>query len=315
MKAVVAAHGAVKVVDRPRPVRPGEALVRVRLAGLCGTDLEIVRGYAGFRGILGHEFVGVVEESESATWVGCRVVGEINVGCGSCSWCRGGLERHCPERTVLGIVGRDGAFAEWLTLPERNLHEVPEAVPDEAAVLTEPLAAAYEILEQTRPEPGTRVLVVGDGRLGQLCAAALHRAGCRVTVRGKHRAKLARLERLGLETRMIDARSERAFDLVVEATGRPAGLRDALAHSRPRGTIVLKSTYHGEHGANLTALVVDEVTLVGSRCGPFPPALRHLTEHPEDVEGLVSARFPLERATEAFAAAMQPGSLKVLLEP
>jgi threonine dehydrogenase-like Zn-dependent dehydrogenase len=316
MMAVVLRAGIPELVDRPEPApRPDEATVRVLLAGICRTDLEIARGYMTFDGVPGHEFVGVVEESGDPAWVGRRVVGEINASCGACETCREGWPRHCPRRTVLGISGRDGAFAERLALPVANLHEVPAGMSDESAVFTEPLAAAHEILEQVSFGPRARVLVLGDGRLGQLCVAVLRRAGVSPTVSGRHAKKLERLARIGCP--IVDAVRPipREFDIAVEATGTPDGLRRALSAVRPRGTVVLKSTYHGGAQFDLSGLVIDEITLLGSRCGPFAPALEHLRDDPSCVEGLVTARFPLSEARDAFARAMDASSLKVLLEP
>ncbi|MBC7225881.1 MAG: alcohol dehydrogenase catalytic domain-containing protein [Thermoflexales bacterium] len=301
--------------DHPRPVLPpGEALVRVRLAGICNTDLEIVRGYMGFRGVLGHEFVGVVEEAEDHALIGRRVVGEINAYCGECPTCRAGRPTHCPNRTTLGIWGRDGAFAEYLTLPIRNLHTVPDDVPDEVAVFTEPLAAALEILEQVHLRPTDRVVVLGDGKLGLLVAQVLALTGGDLTVVGHHRGKLDILARRGIPTVLESEAEELTADVVVECTGRPEGFAAARRILRPRGTLVLKSTYHGQVEADLTGLVVDEITLVGSRCGPFPPALRLLQRGLVDVRPLVSAVYPLARGLEAFARAAELGVLKVLLE-
>lgn len=300
--------------DYPRPVPPpGEALVRVRLAGICNTDLEIVRGYMGFRGVLGHEFVGVVEDAEDRSLVGRRVVGEINAYCGECPTCRAGRPTHCPNRTTLGIWGRDGAFAEYLTLPARNLHVVPDDIPDEAAVFTEPLAAALEILEQVHLHPTDRVVVLGDGKLGLLVAQVLGLMGCDLTVVGHHRGKLDILARRGIPTALESELEGLTADVVVECTGRPEGFAVARRILRPRGTLVLKSTYHGRVEADLTGLVVDEITLVGSRCGPFPPALRLLQRGLVDVLSLVSEVYPLAQGVEAFARAAERGTLKVLL--
>ncbi|MCS7179374.1 MAG: alcohol dehydrogenase catalytic domain-containing protein [Anaerolineae bacterium] len=300
--------------DYPRPaLPPGETLVRVRLAGICNTDLEIVRGYMGFRGVLGHEFVGVVEEAEDPSLVGQRVVGEINASCGECPTCRAGRPTHCPNRTTLGIWGRDGAFAEYLTLPIRNLHIVPEDVPDEAAVFTEPLAAALEILEGVHLRPTDRVVVLGDGKLGLLVAQVLAMTGCDLMVVGHHREKLDLLARRGIPTALESEAEGLSANVVVECTGRPDGFAAARRILRPRGTLVLKSTYHGRVETDLTGLVVDEITLVGSRCGPFPPALRLLARGLVDVGALISAVYPLDRGMEAFAQAAQPGVLKVLL--
>ena len=301
--------------DYPRPVLPPrEALVRVRLAGICNTDLEIVRGYMGFRGVLGHEFVGTVEEAEDRSLIGQRVVGEINAYCGECPTCQAGRPTHCPHRTTLGIWGRDGAFAEYLTLPVRNLHTVPDAISDEEAVFTEPLAAALEILEQVHLRPTDRVIVLGDGKLGLLVAQVLALMGCDLLAVGRHREKLAILARRGIPTALESEAEGLAADVVVECTGRPEGFAAARRILRPRGMLVLKSTYHGGVEADLTGLVVDEITLVGSRCGPFPPALRLLQHGLVDVRSLISAVYPLAQGVEAFARAAEPGVLKVLLQ-
>jgi threonine dehydrogenase-like Zn-dependent dehydrogenase len=314
LKAVRVEGGRPVVCDRDEPdPSSGEAVIRVLLAGICGTDLEIARGYMTHGGVLGHEFVGLVESAPDPAWVGKRVVGEINVPCGACPACAAGMERHCPARTVLGILGRDGAFAEKVALPPENLHEVPASVSDEAAVLTEPLAAAHEILAQVPLAPGARVLVLGDGRLGQLAAHALARAGASPVVLGRHPEKLARLERLGFRTAGETARLTRDFDVVIEATGDPSGLERALALVRPRGTIVLKSTYHGKPRLALAGIVIDEVTIVGSRCGSFEPALAHLAAEETLDAGFVTARYALDRVDEAFARAAAPDALKVLL--
>lgn len=307
-------EGGVELRHLPRPrVGPGEALVRVRLAGICRTDLELARGYMGFRGVPGHEFVGIVEESPDPAWRGRRVVGEINCGCGRCTWCGGGDPRHCPERTVLGILGRGGAFADYLALPLANLHAVPPDLSDEAAVFTEPLAAAFEILEQVPVAPGHRVLVLGDGKLGLLIAQVLGRTGCDLTVVGRHPQKLALVD--GATTLLTDDfNPSDQWDVVVEATGSAGGLATALQAVRPRGWLVLKTTVADPATLDLAPLVVKEVTLVGSRCGPFAPALRALSRGHVRVEPLVAARFPLSQAAAAFEQASRPGVLKVLLD-
>lgn len=314
MKAIIY-DGALRLESEyPQPVPPpGEALVRVRLAGICNTDLEIVRGYMGFRGVLGHEFVGVVEECADPSLMGRRVVGEINAYCGECSFCRAGMPTHCPNRTTLGIWGRDGAFAEYLTLPVRNLHIVPEEVPDEEAVFTEPLAAALEIPEQVHIRPTQRVIVLGDGKLGLLVAQVLALTGCDLLAVGHHPEKLALLARRGIATALEGEVDGPPADVVVECTGRPEGFAAAKRLLRPRGVLVLKSTYHGRVEADLTSLVVDEITVVGSRCGPFPPALRLLQRRWVDVRSLIGAIYPLEDGIAAFARAAEPGMLKVLL--
>jgi threonine dehydrogenase-like Zn-dependent dehydrogenase len=318
MKALQIRKGELQVQEVPPPIAAGEALVRVRLAGICNTDLEIVRGYAGFEGTLGHEFVGVVEESPDPSWVGDRVVGEINAGCGDCVRCQAGDPRHCDGRTVLGIVGRDGAFADLVRLPLANLVRVPEGVSDRQAVLTEPLAAAGEILNQTAVGPGHRVAVLGDGKLGQLIARVLATTGCRLLLVGKHPRKLALAERAGVEGRLVDdlavSPAER-FDLVVEATGSPVGLARALEWVRPRGVVVLKSTFHGPVTVDTSRLVVDEITLLGSRCGRFDQALALLAAGEVEVDSLLEAQYPLTEGVAAMAHAARPGVMKVLLEP
>jgi len=265
----------------------------------------------GFRGVLGHEFVGMVVEAPDAALVGKRVVGEINAWCGDCPTCRAGRPTHCPHRTTLGIYGRDGAFAEFLTLPQRNLHLVPDGVSNEAAVFVEPLAASLEILEQVHVRPTHRVAVLGDGKLGLLVAQVLALTGCDLTVAGHHAAKLAFLARKGIAT--TTRSPEGQFDVVVECTGQAAGFELARRLVRPRGILVLKSTFAGTQEVALAPLVVDEVTLVGSRCGPFAPALRLLAGGLVDTSSLISAVYPLEEGLEAMERARQRGTLKVLL--
>ncbi len=316
MRALLLKKDLRLVEDYPAPEPPpGEALVRVSMAGICNTDLELVKGYMQFQGIPGHEFVGVVERAPGAKeWEGRRVVGEINAACTTCPTCQAGRPTHCPHRTTLGIGGRDGAFAEYLTLPIRNLHSVPDALPDEAAVFVEPLAAACEILQQVHIRPTDRVVVLGDGKLGLLCAQVLALTGCELTAVGRHQEKLDILARRGIATALESNSVEAGADLVVEATGRPEGYAAARRLVRPRGTIVLKSTYHGSFDADLTMVVVDEVTLIGSRCGPFGPALRLLAQGLVDVTSLTQARYPLSEGLIAFEHAAQPGTLKVLLD-
>jgi len=296
--------------------RGDEVLVRVRYAGICGTDLQILRGYAGFRGVPGHEFVGVVEEADDEALVGKRVVGEINVACGRCDMCRVGLKRHCRNRTVLGIKGRDGSFSEYLRLPAENLHEVPHEVSDEEAVFVEPLAAALEIVEQLHLEPSYRVAVIGDGRLANLIAQVLRYHVQELRVFGKHERKLRVLESLGIETTTSVSEDERwRYDVVVEVTGRESGLKTAIELVRPRGTIVLKSTIAGDYRIDLAPVVVNEVRIVGSRCGQFPPAIAALRRRIVDVKRLIDRVYPLEDHREAFDAAASPDTLKVLLKP
>jgi threonine dehydrogenase-like Zn-dependent dehydrogenase len=305
----------LRVADRPPPTRkPGEVLIRVRMAGICNTDLEIVRGYMGFTGVLGHEFVGDVVEADDPAWLGARVNGEINLACGECEYCAEGLGRHCPTRTVLGILGKDGCFAEYMTLPVSNLCRVPPALSDESAVFTEPLAAAYEILEQVKVQGARRALVVGDGKLGLMCARVLVGTGPEVTLVGKHADKLALAAARGVTTCTQAQAPTGWFDLVVEATGSPDGLRYAIERTRPRGTLVLKSTFHGDTPLATAPLVIHEITLVGSRCGPFMPAHAALAGGIIDPSPMVHATFPLRDALGALERAGQPGVLKVLLD-
>lgn len=305
----------------------GEAMIQVRLAGICATDLQLMDGYKrGYRGVLGHEFVGeVVDAPGDAEWVGRRVVGEINVGCGKCALCRRGLGKHCRQRTSLGIIGRDGAFADYCVLPLANLHVVPPELDDEQAVFAEPLAAALQILEQVHIAPETRVVVVGDGRLGQLIAQVLALTGCDLTVLGRHAEKLARLTARGIATVDVSKSEIHAdrdesgpvdADVVVEATGASGGFAAARSLARPGGTVVLKSTFAGQQPqVDLSGLVVDEVTLVGSRCGPFGAALRLLVQGRVDVMSLIDARYQLVEGIAALQTAATRGVLKVLLAP
>lgn len=304
-------------VETPRP-KPGEALIRVLLAGICGTDREILKGYSGFRGIPGHEFVGKVVECDEKKWVGKRVVGEINVSCGDCDLCLWGRGRHCPKRTVMGIVNRDGAFAEYVVLPVVNLHEVPASVPDEAAVFVEPVAAAAEVLEQLTPlTPSMRVAVLGDGRMGILAGQVLRHAKSRVTVIGKHGWKLALARSWGMRVvNLGDPKLEAAsFNVVVEATGSPAGLEEALRLTAPRGTVVMKSTFRDRAQFDTGKLVVDEITLLGSRCGNFATALHLLSAGHVKVLPMISKTFPLDAGLEAFRYLDDPHCMKVLLAP
>lgn len=300
--------------DVPVPEPPeGEALLRVLRAGICNTDLETVRGYSSFTGVPGHEFVGTVEEGP-AHLAGRRVAGEINASCGRCPACRSGRRNHCPTRTVLGIVGRNGAFARYLTLPVENLHPIPDSLPTDAAVFIEPLAAALEIQEQVAIRPSDRVIVVGDGKLGQLVARTLALSGCDLLVAGRHERKLDLLAAGGVRTRFADAVSEGGFDVAVECTGDPSGFDLARRALRPRGTLVMKSTYASRLTLDASRLVVDEITLIGSRCGPFPKALDLLAGGGIDVAPLIDARFPLSGALAAFEHAGGSGVLKVLID-
>lgn len=314
MRALAFDGQRAALVERPDPKpSPDEALVRVSLAGVCRTDLELVRGYLGFRGVLGHEFTGRVLDGP-AEWRDQRVVGEINFSCGRCPTCARGLRRHCPERRVMGIHQADGAFAETVLVPVENLHRVPDDVPDERAVFTEPLAAAFEVLAQVEVPAGVPALVLGDGKLGLLLAQVLHDAGARVTAVGRHREKLAVLAARGIETAACaEFRGERV-PLVVEATGTLSGFRRALELVEPRGTLVLKSTVAAREPLDLAPLVIHEVTVVGSRCGPFPPALEALAAGRIDVDSLVSERIPLAHAPLALEHAARPGALKILID-
>ncbi len=302
-------------IPRPEPA-PGMALIRLRQAGICSTDLELTRGYYPFTGVPGHEFVGeVIAAPGHDGLVGRRVVGEINLTCGECAPCRAGREHHCANRTVLGILGHDGVFAEAFTLPVENLHLVPEGVSDDQAVFTEPLAAALEIQEQVHIQPGMRVLVVGAGRLGLLIAQTLKLTGCDLRAVIRREKPAERLAGLGINSVFVEDVRENSADLVVEATGSPDGFALSRRAVRPAGTLVLKSTFAGEVSLNLSALVVDEITLVGSRCGPFAPALRLLERGLIRTEGMIDARFPLSEGLRAFEKAGEHGVLKVLLHP
>lgn len=301
----------------PRPVpQPDEALVRVTLAGICSTDLEIVRGYVpDFAGVLGHEFVGVVEASQDDSWLGKRVVSSINIGCQTCHFCRQHGPEHCPERQVIGIHHRDGVFAEYVTVPLRNLHRVPDNVSDEQAVFTEPLAAALRIQEQVIIRPSARTAVIGPGRLGLLVAQVLQKVGSNVTVLGRRRDSLRLPASWGMSTGLAADFPDDSFDFIVEATGNNDGFAQAIRLVRPLGTIILKSTFAGESRLNLTKVVVGEINVLGSRCGPFAPALRLLAENRIRIEPMIVAEYPLQDALAAFQKAAQPDVLKILLRP
>jgi threonine dehydrogenase-like Zn-dependent dehydrogenase len=287
----------------PTPA-PGEALVQVCRAGICNTDIEIIKGYMNYRGVLGHEFVGVLSD-------GSRVVGEINASDGTCDICRRGDVTHCRQRSVLGIFKRDGAMAEYLTLPVGNLHRLPDAITDPQAVFVEPLAAALEITDQGHIRPSQGVAVVGDGKLGLLVAQVLQLTGCHLHVIGRHARKLAILQRRGIPALDTPAEWNGRFDVVIDCSGQASGFELARQLLRPRGTLVLKSTFHGAHEMTMAPLVVDEITVVGSRCGPFAPALRLLEQRLIEVETLLDAEYPIEQGVEAFKRAMSPGALKV----
>lgn len=315
MKALTLSDGQLALrSDLARPIPPdGEALIRVERAGICKTDLELVKGYYPFDGVLGHEFVGTVEEGPE-DFLGQRVVGEINATCGRCSACRQGRQTHCEARTVLGIVNRDGAFAEYLTLPVQNLLPVPESIGLDEATFTEPLAAALRVLEQVHVRPTDHVLVIGDGRLGLLISQVVAMTGCALLVQGRHERKLGILEARGISVTADTDYDPGVFDLAVECTGTAQGFADARRAVRPLGTIVMKSTYAGALTFDASSLVVDEITLIGSRCGPFAPALQLLEQQRVDVTSLIDARYPIEEAVEGMAHAEKPGVLKVLLD-
>jgi threonine dehydrogenase-like Zn-dependent dehydrogenase len=316
MKALRFLDNRLDLAHIPRPYDESEALVRVTMSGICNTDLEIVRGYAGFLGTIGHEFVGVVEEAADAPeLVGQRVVGEINAGCGHCVPCLGGDPRHCPDRTVLGIVGRDGCHAEFLKLPSRNLLVVPDGVSDRQAVFAEPLGAAYGITEQVEVQPDTRVAVIGDGKLGILCALSLGLKSNNVTLIGKHMSKMAIAEKGNVEGVLLGnaGKLNKAFDVVIEASGSESGFATALDLVRPRGKLVLKSTFHGKPEWEAWRVVVDEITIVGSRCGRFGPALDILEKGLVDVEALISEEYRLDDGVKALERAAEAGVMKVIL--
>ena len=319
MLSVHLESGRVEVRRQPLPRVPQDfARIRLLAAGICSTDLELQRGYYGFSGTPGHEFVGeVVAVSDAGSeWIGRRVAGEINLACGHCDWCARGLGRHCPTRTVLGIVKHPGAFREFLTLPIHNLHRVPNSISAEQAVFIEPLAAACEILDQVKIPKSDRVALLGDGKLGLLVAQVLQAHGARVHLFGRHRDKMRLVEKAGVTSELLPKKlPERAYRWVVDATGSPEGLRAAVTMCEPRGTIILKSTVHGLVTIDTAPVIVNEVTLVGSRCGRFEPAIRLLAARKVDFAPLISAEFPLNRAREAFTNAATKGVLKVLLRP
>lgn len=294
----------------------GEVLVKVNLAGICGTDLEILDGYMTYDGILGHEFVGTVEKADNPDLIGKRVVGEINAGCGKCESCEKGMDRHCPNRTVLGILKRNGAFAEFLSLPEKNLHVIPDTITDEQAVFVEPLAAAFEIKEQVSLQPQWRVAVVGDGRLAQLIIQVLKLTCSNITCFGRHKRKLESLINIGVKIKIgIEKSDEQSFDLVVEATGSNSGFADTMKLIKPRGIVILKSTIASRENLDLTPTVVNEITLIGSRCGLFKPAIDALATGMVSVDSMIDSTFPLEKFSEAIEHAKKPDTLKVFFKP
>ena len=316
MKALFCKNGMLSLDECEKPVRrTGEVLIRVSRSGICSTDLEIVKGYIpGFSGILGHEFFGYVKESDDASLIGRRATAEINCACNRCDYCRQGMQRHCPHRTVLGIADRNGAFAEYIAVPQENVVVLPDEIPETSAVLIEPLAAALEILEQLPVSPDQSVLLVGDGRLAQLISCVFLANGIPLSVAGKHAAKLGLLAERGARTFLLDNFTPSPFDIVIEASGKPSGFELALACVKPRGTIVCKSTYAGGFQFNPSPVVVNEITLLGSRCGRFSEAIRFLRKYRTDLSSMISARYPFSQALEAFEKAKGKETLKVVLE-
>ena len=313
MKALWLEDNKISLSDVLQPHKPNEALIKIRKAGVCSTDLELVKGYYPYTGILGHEFVGEVVEAEEAAWIGQRVVGEINVVCNQCEQCINGRSTHCENRTVLGIVNRDGTFAEFTTLPIANLHRVPDSVPDEMAVFTEPLAAALEIQQQIQIKPTDRVLLIGAGRLGQLIAQTLALTGCDLGVVARHAHQESLLKMRGIKIISEEEIQPWRWDVVVEATGSSGGFALARKAIRPRGTLVMKSTYKGEISVNFSSVVVDEINIIGSRCGPFEPALRLMESRQVDPTVLIVDEYKLDEALKAFERAAETGVLKVLV--
>lgn len=303
-----------KEYTKPSPNKE-EALIKTSLVGICNTDHEITLGYMGYKGVIGHEFVGVVEECQDKTLIGKRIVGDINCGCGECEWCKKDLHRHCPNRQTLGIWQKDGCFSDYFTLPIKNLLVVPDNVPDEQAVFVEPLAAALEILEQIHIQPVQKVLVLGDGKLGIITALALNASGLDITLVGKHREKLDIAKAQGVKTKLLQELAvKKEWDYVVEATGSVTGFETSIALVKPRGTLILKSTIVASKEFNFSSLVVDEVTIVGSRCGRFAPALRMLEQKKIDLTPLISKIYPVEEVLEAFAANKRKDTVKILLK-
>jgi len=315
MNALWLENNQISLRDVPQPRKQNEALIKIRKAGICSTDLELVKGYYPYTGVLGHEFVGEVVEANEPSWIGQRVVGEINAVCNQCEQCLNGRPTHCENRNVLGIVNRDGVFAEYTSLPIANLHKVPALIPDEIAVFTEPLAAALEIQDQIQIKPTDRVLLIGAGRLGQLIAQTLALTGCDLRVVARHQHQKDLLKARGIQITSEDEIQSWRWDIVVEATGSPGGFSLARQAIRPRGTLVMKSTYKGELSVNFSSIVVDEINIVGSRCGPFEPALRLMESKQVDPTVLIDSGYTLGEALKAFEHAAKTGVLKVLIKP
>lgn len=304
---------AIKQVPKPQRTE-NEVLIRVSLAGICNTDHEIIRGYVpGFSGILGHEFIGIVEEADDTSIIGKRCTAEINFACGTCPYCRSNLQRHCPNRSVMGIINRNGAFAQYITVPKENLTIIPDSIPNKHAIFIEPLAAALEILDQVNISQSSKVLLLGDGKLGLLTGHVLAAVGCELTVVGKHPGKLGHLKYDHVTTVLQDDFKNDLYDVVIEATGNAEAFDMAVANVRPRGTIVLKSTYAGEVHFNLSPVVVNEITIIGSRCGIFSKAVDFLLTHKISFEDMISAEYSLDDALKAFEFSKSPDALKVLL--
>lgn len=315
MKAVVFRNKKISIEDIPLPQpKSGEVLIKVSLAGICNTDVEISHGYMDYQGVLGHEFVGVVEKAEQEDYIGKRVIGEINLSCGNCNWCRNGLERHCLNRDVLGILNKDGAMAEYVTLPLGNIHFLDNSISDLQAVFTEPLAAAFEILEQISIGEHPNVLILGDGKLVQLIAPVVRMIHENILVVGKHGNKLRILQEFGISVFKLEDFKPKLFSLVIDATGSEKGLKLAIECTQPRGKLVLKSTISGNYNIDLAPIVINEISVIGSRCGPFEPALLALQNSQIKVDDLISKIYPLAQAVEAFEHAKQPEALKILLD-
>ncbi len=312
MKAVLF-DKSISLVEIPKPARKeGEALIKVLLAGICNTDLEITRGYMGYNGVLGHEFIGIVEDSETHFLINKRVVSEINIGCGHCEFCMSGLKRHCPNRSVVGILDRQGAFAQYISLPDNNIFIIPDNVPDTHAVFVEPLAAALEILEQVRINPTSRVAIVGDGKLALLILQVIQLTGNKCFLFGKHKEKLNVAEQFGAITSLAKKGGNKKFDFVIDASGKKEGFDFALNIIKPRGTIILKSTYQSKTSLNFAKIVIDEIHIIGSRCGPFEPAISLLEKKLIQIDPLISKIFPFKNSVDAFIFA-QKNNFKVLI--
>lgn len=317
MRALVFKRGLYYRADYPIPQAGfDEALIRVTHAGICNTDIEITKGYTGFKGILGHEFVGIVERCKQKNLIGKRVVGEINIACGACSFCKNQIQNHCSNRSVLGILNKDGVFAEYVTLPVRNLHVLPDSISDEEAVFVEPLASAFEITNQIDIDimPYDKVCVLGDGKLGLLVGQVLSLTGCDLVVVGRYKEKLTILRKRGIKTRLGSGFDEGGFDIVIDCTGSPTGFKSALKIVRPKGTVIIKTTTAKKTPVDFNNIVVNELTLIGSRCGPFPPAIKAIETRNVDVFPLISEIFPLEDGIKAFKYASRKDVLKVILK-